>query len=78
MGKPEIKAAPEDGFIAEIAEILNSKTLPFDVTDLVKKYLTSSTLMKLNDAIRFCCSKNMSRPSIMATDGNKKYMLSNH
>lgn len=74
----ERENSPEDGFIAEIKALLDSQTAPFDVTAIVNKYIESSTLVILNNALRFCCSKGFNRPSIIATDGGKKYTLINH
>ncbi len=75
MVSQETPAALENGFIEEMTKLLEAKKTPVDVTTIVKKYLESSTLLKLNLALRFCCSIGTNRPSIVPTDGGKKYTL---
>lgn len=77
MTNAEKNRQPEDGFINEIQGLIDSGELPQNVTELVKKYLPTSDLTKLNNAIRFCCSKGMNRPHIIETSG-ETYMLTNH
>ena len=77
MMSTETPLIPEDGLIERIQSFIDSYTEPIDVTHIVAPYVDSIGLIKVNFAIRFCCSIGMKRPKVVAVE-NGRYMLIGH